>query len=515
MNNMISKKNLLAILFILVAASLSIFLSLRFAKDKPERKIEKPIISAPKAGIDITKSDDLFKDPKACLASGTTSDRNLCLAKASSSLAAASSNIKACLTVDNFQIRQQCIFELANQNTDSRECKRIAFKKMRESCLEVKSLERLDNKYCDEIDSNEKYEIQECRDRLAAFKAEKTADIDSCTNIKTLEYNNLCMQKAGRQGAVCSSIKNAEQRELCNSIVLYSKAKTNLDCEAIKTESYRKVCLSAIANIDNKEYRFDDDSDGLNNTQELWISTDPFKADTDNDGLSDFAEFNESKTNPLSADTDNDGISDSDELKNGTDPKMANIPNAKPIVSKDTEKDEPEKAWWLKFKPASADDYSWKKDSDRDGLIDIDEIFYLTDPFAADTDRDGVIDGREIRFLTDPNGPGDLDFDADGLSDKREISLGTNPTLADTNKDGLNDSEAIERKIETTKKDSDDDALNNSYELKIGTDPFKADTDNDGHIDGDEVNSGHNPCGDGKLPTSKELLAACSALTKK
>lgn len=513
MNNLITKKNLFISLAILVAAGLLSYYALRRPMENPQKIADKAVIAAPKAGLSITKSEDLFIDRDDCAAISSSTGHRLCLAKLSSAQAAAASNIKGCLEVDDFNLRQQCIFELANQNTDSKACKRIADKKMRQSCLEVKSLARLDNEFCDKIDPDEKYELQECRDRLAAFKAEKTADIDSCTNIKTLEYNNLCMQKAGKQGAVCSSIKDSKQRELCNSIVLYQKAKTNLDCEAIKTESYRKVCLAAIANINNKDYKFDDDNDGINNTQELWISTDPFKADTDGDGLSDYVEFNESKTNPLSADTDNDNLSDADERKNGTDPKMANLGNPKPTQTS-KEADELNNAWWLKYKPTDTSDESWKKDSDGDGLMDIDEVFYLSIPFKADSDDDGMLDGKEIRSLTDPNGPGDLDFDGDGISDKQEISYGTSPTLSDTNRDGLNDKEAITKKIDAVKDDTDSDGLKNTFELKVGTSPFMADTDTDGRGDGEEVNTGSNPCGEGKLPQLADLKKACSELLK-
>ncbi|NUM52737.1 MAG: hypothetical protein HUU46_03755, partial [Candidatus Hydrogenedentes bacterium] len=49
--------------------------------------------------------------------------------------------------------------------------------------------------------------------------------------------------------------------------------------------------------------------------------TNPKKADTDDDGLSDGAEVNTHGTNPKKADTDDDGLSDGDEVNvYGTDP---------------------------------------------------------------------------------------------------------------------------------------------------------------------------------------------------
>src|SRR3989339_665486 len=47
-----------------------------------------------------------------------------------------------------------------------------------------------------------------------------------------------------------------------------------------------------------------------------------------------------------------------------------------------------------------------KIDSDQDGLLDIEELFYKTDPNNPDTDGDGYIDGDEVRGGYNPNGDG-------------------------------------------------------------------------------------------------------------
>src|SRR6478735_7435387 len=48
----------------------------------------------------------------------------------------------------------------------------------------------------------------------------------------------------------------------------------------------------------------DSDGDGLTNSQEAGLGTNPNNPDTDADGLSDGAEVNTHGTNPLAADTD-------------------------------------------------------------------------------------------------------------------------------------------------------------------------------------------------------------------
>lgn len=98
----------------------------------------------------------------------------------------------------------------------------------------------------------------------------------------------------------------------------------------------------------------DPDGDGLTNAQEKELHTNPRKADTDKDGLSDKVEVNDTHTNPK------------------------------------------------------------KKDSDKDGLKDGQEVALHTDPMDDDTDDDGVEDGDEVEDGTDPN---DADTDDDGIDD--------------------------------------------------------------------------------------------------
>lgn len=150
----------------------------------------------------------------------------------------------------------------------------------------------------------------------------------------------------------------------------------------------------------------DNDGDGLTNGYEKKIGTDPNKADTDGDGLTDYEEVTKYHTNPLKADSDGDGLSDGDEvMKYHTDPLKA--------------------------------------DTDGDGLSDGDEVTtYHTDPLKADTDGDGLTDGDEVmKYHTDPL---KADTDGDGLSDFDEImKYHTDPLKADTDGGGVNDGQEI------------------------------------------------------------------------
>ena len=65
---------------------------------------------------------------------------------------------------------------------------------------------------------------------------------------------------------------------------------------------------------------YDNDQDGLSNYEEYILGTDPLRADSDFDGLSDGNEVNVYDTDPLNPDTDGDGLSDGDEIALGLNP---------------------------------------------------------------------------------------------------------------------------------------------------------------------------------------------------
>lgn len=73
----------------------------------------------------------------------------------------------------------------------------------------------------------------------------------------------------------------------------------------------------------------DTDGEGLSDGDEVLIySTDPRNPDTDGDGLTDYEEVMIHKTDPRNPDTDGDGIPDGVEVAQGTDPLVPNPPTA-------------------------------------------------------------------------------------------------------------------------------------------------------------------------------------------
>lgn len=236
------------------------------------------------------------------------------------------------------------------------------------------------------------------------------------------------------------------------------------------------------------------DLDGISNSEEATLGTDPKSADTDGDGLSDQHErrgvgtmrqeywgaeghvpVHTVPTDPLKSDTDGDGVSDSEENQNNTWPTRA--------------------------------------DSDADGLSDGREIHellgvggkYRTNPLHKDTDLDDVGDAEEVSAGTDPNSPANptphsySDVDGDGVSGSLEwYPYGTDYFKTDTDDDGAPDSVELfgdgnadwadypANATNARQADSDGDGLKDGEEFAIGTNANAADSDGDGLSDAAE-----------------------------
>lgn len=132
----------------------------------------------------------------------------------------------------------------------------------------------------------------------------------------------------------------------------------------------------------------------------------------------------------------------------------------------------------LGFDPTDPTDAT--RDTSQNGLPDWWEITHFGAiggvDASADPDADGLTNLQEFQYGTDPH---NWDTDGDLLPDSWEVQYGLNPLDAtgDNGADG----------------DPDNDGLNNFKEMVHGTDPLNWDTDGDATSDGDEVDQGSNP----------------------
>lgn len=275
--------------------------------------------------------------------------------------------------------------------------------------------------------------------------------------------------------------------------------------------------------------RNDIDSDGLSNSIEYSLMSNPLLTDSDNDQLDDLWEYLHG-TNLINIDSDSDGLGDGWEVLYGFNPLLFDS-------SGDSDSDGLSnlEEYQYRSSPLNSDsdhdDLSdfleahvyntnlMSNDSDSDSLLDAYEIVILgTNPLSPDSDQDGLPDSWELHYgLNATLNDADFDGDSDEFTNLMEYNHGTDPNNADTDSDSLNDytevyifdtlpcsadsdndnlTDFYEVFISATNPrlpDSDFDELTDSLEIQIGTNPNLVDTDFDGISDYWEYTNGFNP----------------------
>ncbi|NVK31841.1 MAG: discoidin domain-containing protein [Gammaproteobacteria bacterium] len=134
-------------------------------------------------------------------------------------------------------------------------------------------------------------------------------------------------------------------------------------------------------------------------------------------------------------------------------------------------------------------------DTDGDGLSDMHESLFKTDPSQIDSDGDGLSDADEMKLGYNPLS---RDSNANGVADAVEWmlvqGLGLDEALNDRDGDGLPDAAEHWYQTDADQYDTDNDGLSDLEEIGFSdTDPTDADSDNDGAKDGLEYTHGTNP----------------------
>ena len=185
----------------------------------------------------------------------------------------------------------------------------------------------------------------------------------------------------------------------------------------------------------------DTDGDGLTDAEEIAAKTNIAKADTDEDGVSDADEVKVHNTNPLQADTDGDTLTDGFEIARGLNPlsqdtdgdtlldaddqcplSLANqtvLPNGCAVgdddsdgIDNNADKCAATPTGLTVDTDGCSDD---QRDTDQDGIVDINDAFPTDIRESNDLDGDGIGDNS------------DTDRDGDGVSNTDELQAGSNP----------------------------------------------------------------------------------------
>ncbi|MDO8584221.1 MAG: hypothetical protein Q7R83_03530 [bacterium] len=182
-------------------------------------------------------------------------------------------------------------------------------------------------------------------------------------------------------------------------------ATSSADSFAARMEAARKEQerIDALVKEEPVVIKPDRDNDGLTDEEEKTLGTNPLVVDTDGDGYGDDLEVIVYKTDPLKITTKAEIAAAESDLP----VKQSVVPMEAIVAAK------------------AAEETELTADTDRDGLLDRQEMSLGTDPQERDTDGDTVSDGDEInKYKTDPL---KKDTDGDGFADAEEISKGYNP----------------------------------------------------------------------------------------
>jgi len=231
--------------------------------------------------------------------------------------------------------------------------------------------------------------------------------------------------------------------------------------------------------------RFDtagcDDADGnVDCTVLSAVLADPFTVDADLDGLTQSQEV-VLGTDPTDADSDDDGVIDGDEADGTSDDGVS------PALDCDSDGDGilDGVEWGLITPDADTDTAAgcWQADADHETT---------TDPLVKDTDNGGLADGVEdwnhdglydpTCYETDPNDPADdADTDRDGIADVLEARA-PDGNINDVDSDGDGIPDAVEGLA-----DPDADCIPAFIDTDSDNDGIPDATEGDGDADGDGV----------------------------
>jgi hypothetical protein len=225
-------------------------------------------------------------------------------------------------------------------------------------------------------------------DASAALRTGSTILVDTA-------IGDLRLSLTDPRGVASSDVRRARlQLDQAQKTSDQAKSHTGNDQSAMAhlITSWRK--LSAAFTVLGIDLDGDNDGDRLSNHVEFIIGSNPFNADSDDDGLSDGFEIDElfTITSSIVADSDGNGLPDGDE------------------------------------------------DPDSDGLTNRDEQAFGSAPLDADPDGDVLSDYDERRLSTDPADP---DTDDDTLLDGVEEAQSLDPTKFDTDGDGVGDADEL------------------------------------------------------------------------
>lgn len=152
--------------------------------------------------------------------------------------------------------------------------------------------------YCEKVANDDKLK-NECLNSIDYINVSWGADPNKCDTLSDKNFQDTCYQEYFVKLAdltECNIVNNEERKKQCLDLVNYRLATVFNKTEACGLIS--EAVLKDACALNKQILPKDSDNDGLPDEVEMSFGTNPFKADTDNDGKSDYEEINKYQTNP-------------------------------------------------------------------------------------------------------------------------------------------------------------------------------------------------------------------------
>jgi hypothetical protein len=225
-------------------------------------------------------------------------------------------DLEGCLSLPKNK-KEGCIYEIAKIEAKVEWCEYLSDEAYKDECIIEVAAQTNNLEICAKYFDGEPFKTEKCEQAIKVLQVlnDKSIPFEECKNFNVLESKALCFKgKMSQLGWDCEKIKIDFYKKLCISKKNFATSKSIEECEKIPLEQYRKVC-EKICSTEKKIYEIDSDNDGINDGMELFLFLDPFNPDTDGDKLLDGEEMSEYHTNPIEKDTDGDGLTDYEEIK--------------------------------------------------------------------------------------------------------------------------------------------------------------------------------------------------------
>lgn len=180
-------------------------------------------------------------------------------------------------------------------------CQVFGKQKSINECINSIAVQAQRKGYCEKLSGDDKLK-KECLDAIDYIIISWGNDPNKCSSLSTVFMQDNCYKEYFAKlndVSQCEVVNDNNKKLQCNDIVnerqalVFNKPEAcNLINDMLVKESCQKNIIAP---------PLDTDQDGLPNDIELSFGTNPLKADTDNDGVSDYDEINKYHTNPLQA----------------------------------------------------------------------------------------------------------------------------------------------------------------------------------------------------------------------